>query len=106
MSAEVVLTDATFEEAAGSGVALVDFWAPWCGPCQMQGPIIEQVAESFAGRVTVGKMEVDGNPRTAARFGVQSIPTLILFKDGEEAQRFVGVQNAATLTEALDAALA
>lgn len=106
MSAEKELNDATFEETIRSGVALVDFWAPWCGPCQMQGPIVEQVAEAFEGRAAVGKLEVDGNPQTAAKYGVQSIPTLIVFKDGKEARRFVGVQDAATLTKVLEEQLA
>ena len=106
MGAEMELTDATFDETIKSGVALVDFWAPWCGPCQMQGPIVEQVAEAFSGRATVAKLEVDGNPRSAAKYGVQSIPTLIVFKDGQEARRFVGVQDAATLTKVLEDELA
>ena len=105
MSAEKEITDANFAESAASGVALVDFWAPWCGPCRMQGPIIEKVAEKYSGRAVVGKLEVDGNPKTAAKFSVMSIPTLILLKDGEEVQRFVGGQSEDVLSEAIDAQL-
>ena len=102
MSAEKELTDANFGETIQSGVTLVDFWAPWCAPCRIQGPILEEVAEKFSGRATVGKLEVDGNPQAAAKYGVQSIPTLIVFKDGQEAKRFVGVQDAAALTQTLE----
>ena len=105
MSAEKELTDGNFGDTTASGVALVDFWAPWCGPCQTQGPIIEKVAEKYEGKATVGKLEVDGNPQTAAKFGVMSIPTLILLKDGQEVQRFVGVQDEASLSVAIDAQL-
>ncbi len=106
MSAEKELTDATFDQDVANGVALVDFWAPWCGPCRMQGPILEKVAKKYAGKATVGKLEVDNNPNTAARFGVQSIPTLIILKNGKEVGRFVGVQDEAALSRALDQHLA
>ena len=105
MGAEIELTDANFDETVGSGVALVDFWAPWCGPCRMQGPIVEKLAEELSGKAKVGKLEVDGNPGTAAKFNVMSIPTLVLLKDGEEVQRFVGVQDEDTLTKAIEAQL-
>jgi thioredoxin 1 len=96
------ITDANFDEAVGNCVALVDFWAPWCGPCLMQGPIVEKLAEAYQGKATVGKLNVDENPDTAARFGVMSIPTVIVFKDGEKAKQFVGVQGEDTLKAALD----
>lgn len=102
MSAEKELTDATFDEAIQSGVALVDFWAPWCGPCKMQGPIIEEVAKEFDGKAVVGKLEVDENPKAAAKYGVQSIPTLVVFKDGKEVERFVGVQDKDSLAATLN----
>ena len=102
MSAEKELTDATFDESIQSGVALVDFWAPWCGPCKMQGPIIEEIAKDFDGKATVGKLEVDENPKAAAKYGVQSIPTLVVFKDGKEVERFVGVQDKDSLASTLN----
>ncbi len=92
MAKPVVLTDATFEEMVEKrkGVMLVDFWAEWCGPCKMIAPIVEQIAEENADKLTVGKLDVDANGETAMKFGVMSIPTLILFKDGEPVERLVG----------------
>ena len=103
MAAEI--TDSNFDETIKSGVTLVDFWAPWCGPCQMQGPIIDRIAKAYEGRVTVGKLNVDDNNETAAKYGVMSIPTLIIFKDGKKVQQFVGVQSEENLKAALDAQL-
>jgi len=68
----------------------VDFWAPWCGPCQMIAPLVESLAEEYEGRCKVGKLNVDQNPRTAMRFGIMSIPTLMVFKDGKVVERIVG----------------
>ena len=99
------LNDADFDDTIAEGVVLVDLWAPWCGPCQMQGPIIEQVAQTVDGKAKVAKLNVDEGQAVAARLGVQSIPTLILFKDGEETARFVGLQQAATLVSAIEKAL-
>ncbi len=99
----VDLTDANFDELTGQGVTLVDFWAPWCGPCRMQGPILDEVSEQAGDGITVAKVNVDEAPQIAARFGVRSIPTLIIFKDGEVAQQFVGVQQAPALLQALEA---
>jgi thioredoxin 1 len=92
MSNPVVLTDDTFEQSVekGKGVTLVDFWAEWCGPCKMIAPIVEQIAAENDGKITVGKLDVDANGETAMKFGVMSIPTLILFKDGEPVERLVG----------------
>lgn len=95
------LNESNFAALAETGVALVDFWAPWCGPCRMQGPILEEVAEQVPAGVTVAKVNVDESPRLAARFGVQSIPTLLVLRDGQPAERFVGVQTASTLLRAL-----
>jgi len=103
MAAEI--TDANLDATIESGVTLVDFWAPWCAPCLMQGPIIQKIAEEYDGRAAVGKLNVDDNPQTPAKFGVMAIPTLILFKDGEKVEQFVGVQSEEKLKAALDAQL-
>ena len=103
MGDEMVFTDKNFEQETASGVSLVDFWAPWCGPCRMQGPIVEKVAEQMAGKAKVGKLNVDENPGVAAKFGVSGIPTIIIFKDGQEEERFVGVQTEQTLADKLGA---
>ena len=99
------LNDLSFDDAIETGVVLVDMWAPWCGPCQMQGPIIEQVAEAVGDKAKVAKLNVDEGQAVAVRLGVQSIPTLILFKDGDEVRRFVGVQNKAALVSTIEDAL-
>ncbi|MDY6912692.1 MAG: thioredoxin [Chloroflexota bacterium] len=101
MSAEIEITDANFDAETGSGVTLIDFWAPWCGPCKMQGPIVEKVAEQMAGKAKVGKCNVDENQSVANRFGIQSIPTLIILEDGKETDRLVGVQQEKVLVEKL-----
>ena len=95
----------TFAEQIKSGVTLVDFWAPWCGPCRMQTPILEQLAPRVAGKAVIAKLNVDEAPETAAQYGIRSIPTLILFKDGRVVQQFVGVQQATKLEAAIQSAL-
>lgn len=93
-SQPMTVTDATFAslvEGAPMPV-LLDMWAAWCGPCQLVAPIIDELASAMAGRVRIGKLNVDENPATAARFGVRSIPTLLVFKEGREVDRIVGVQ--------------
>lgn len=87
----LVLSDANFKvEVSKYPVVVVDFWAPWCGPCRMVAPIVEQLASEYAGRVVFGKLNVDENPVTANEFQIQSIPTMIIFKRGEAVDGFVG----------------
>jgi len=97
------LTDATFDEeigAAGEAV-VVDFWAEWCGPCKVIAPILEEIATEQKGKVRVAKLNVDDNPNAARRFDVMSIPTLIVFKDGQPVKRMVGAKGKGQLLEEL-----
>jgi thioredoxin 2 len=98
-SGPLEVTDSTFGEEVEKSTlpVLVDFWAPWCGPCRMVSPTVEKLAVEFAGRVRVAKMNVDENPGTAGRFGIQSIPALLLFRGGREASRTVGAQSQSEL---------
>ncbi|MEJ2095688.1 MAG: thioredoxin [Deltaproteobacteria bacterium] len=96
------LNSQEFKVSIQSGVSLVDFNAPWCGPCRAQEPIIEQLAEQYDGRAVIAQMNVDDNQDTAVALGIQSIPTLALFKDGKEIKRFVGLQSVKTLEQALE----
>ena len=98
-------TDATFEQEVlkSEQPVLVDFWAPWCGPCRMVGPIIEDVSSKTEGKAKVFKMNVDENPATAYKFGISSIPTVIVFKNGQIANQMVGVQPEENYLEALAA---
>ncbi|MDO8507564.1 MAG: thioredoxin [bacterium] len=100
---EVVLTDKNFESEVlkGNGVVLVDFWAPWCGPCRMLGPVVEELAKDFEGKAKVGKVNVDESPQTAGQYGVMSIPTILIFKDGSPVETFVGVQPKEVLADKL-----
>ena len=96
------VNDATFKETIGEGVKLVDFWAPWCGPCKMIAPVLEEVSTDLDGKADIVKLNVDENQATAAEFGVMSIPTLILFKDGEEVDKVVGFQPKEQLTALIE----
>ncbi|MDE0528329.1 MAG: thioredoxin [Truepera sp.] len=89
----VTFTDSNFSEETQQGLVLVDFWAPWCGPCRLVGPIVEEIAADYRGRVKVGKINVDDNQQTAMGFRVMSIPTVILFKDGEPVETWIGAQG-------------
>ena len=105
--AEITITTANFEKEVknASGPVLIDFWATWCGPCRMLAPVIEELAEQYDGRVTVGKVDVDEEPALAAQFGVSSIPTVVLIKDGKTVQTLVGYRPKAAFEAAIDAIL-
>jgi thioredoxin 1 len=101
---EITVTDSNFEEVVlkAKTPVLVDFWAVWCGPCQMQNPILEDIAKEFEGKAVVAKMNVDENQVTAAKYGVMSIPTLMLFNQGQLVKQMVGVQSKEILVEELN----
>jgi thioredoxin 1 len=84
---------------------LVDFWAAWCGPCRMIAPFVEEIARDYAGKAAVAKMDTDANPQTPMKYGIMGIPTLIIFKDGKEAERIVGAVPKAMITRKLDSVL-
>ena len=96
------LTENTFDQAVSQGVALVDFWASWCGPCKMLAPTIEPLAERYQGKALIAKVDVDTQTDLARRFGVMSIPTVLLLKDGAEMDRLVGLMPIDAYTQALD----
>ncbi len=99
------LTDQNFEDEVlkSSVPVLVDFWAEWCMPCRMLAPTIEKIAKDYNGKVKVGKIDTDSNRDTSMKYGISSIPTVILFKDGQVAQKFVGLRQERDFKEALDA---
>ncbi|MGI5900349.1 MAG: thioredoxin [Christensenellales bacterium] len=107
MAAEntIKITTADFDGTIEKGVTLVDFWATWCGPCRMIAPMIDQLADENAGKAVVGKVDVDENPELAQRFKVMTIPTLIVFRDGEEMSRVVGARPKPQLQGLIDEAL-
>lgn len=98
-------TDDNFQEASNKGVSVIDFWAAWCGPCRMIGPIIEELATEYDGKVLVGKVNVDQNPGVSMKYGVRSIPTILILKDGEVVDKHVGVTSKKVLEEKINAHL-
>jgi len=102
----IEITDANFEEIIKSGTVLVDFWAEWCGPCKMIGPVVEELAGEFEGKAIVGKVNVDENAAISAKFGIRSIPTLLIFKDGEIVDKQIGAVPKAVLSKKLEAQVA
>ncbi|MCH4009731.1 thioredoxin [Companilactobacillus sp.] len=97
----VDITDKTFEDETSKGVTLTDFWATWCPPCKMQGPILDQLDQEIGDKVKFTKMDVDANPATPTGFGIMSIPTLIIKKDGQVVEKLVGLHQKAQLKEVL-----
>ena len=101
------ITDATFEELLNSGKPMVvDFWAEWCGPCRMVGPIIEELVKEYEGKVVIGKVDVDANDEITSKFGIRNIPTILFFKNGEIVDKQVGATQKSALIEKIDKLLA
>ncbi|MFT4525456.1 MAG: thioredoxin 1, partial [Bacteroidia bacterium] len=101
----IEITDANFEEIVmkSDKPVLLDFWAEWCGPCRMVGPIVEEISNDYDGKAVVGKVDVDSNPGISAKFGIRNIPTILFFKNGEVVDKQVGAVPKAALAEKLDA---
>lgn len=97
-------TDSNFQESAlaKDGIAVVDFWAEWCGPCRLVGPIIDELSKEYEGKVTIGKLNVDHNPQVSMQFGVRSIPTILFIKEGQVVEKHVGTATKATLKQKID----
>ncbi|MBK8870842.1 MAG: thioredoxin [Elusimicrobia bacterium] len=102
---ELQLTDSSFEKEVlkSSLPVLVDFWAPWCGPCRMLGPIVEEIAKEYQGKVVVGKMNTDENPVVASKFNISAIPSMLFFKGGRVVEQMVGVHSKKDIKAKLDA---
>jgi len=104
MGKAIEITDANFEQIIASDKPiLVDFWAEWCGPCKMIGPVVEELASEYEGKAVIGKVDVDNNPGVSAKFGIRSIPTLLVFKGGEVVDKQIGAVPKSVLSQKLDA---
>lgn len=107
MNKAIEITDANFEQIIASDKpVLVDFWAEWCGPCKMIGPVVEELAAEYEGKAIVGKVDVDSNPEISFKFGIRSIPTLLVFKGGEIVDKQIGAVPKSVLAQKLDAQMA
>ena len=106
MAKYIELTPANFEEVTKEGVSMVDFWAPWCGPCRMIAPVIEELANDYDGKAKICKVNTDEEQDIAVKFGIRSIPTIMFFKDGKMVDQVVGAQSKAALSQKIDALLA
>jgi thioredoxin 1 len=105
MGKYVELTAATFDDAVKEGVTLVDFWAPWCGPCRMIAPVIEELAEVYEGKATIAKVNTDEEQDIAVKFGIRSIPTVMIFKNGEVVDQMIGAASKQAFEEKINAQL-
>jgi len=105
MAKYVELNSSNFEDTIKEGVTMVDFWAPWCGPCRMIAPVVEELAEDFEGKATIAKVNTDEEQDIAVKFGIRSIPTILFFKDGEVVDQMVGAAGKGVFTEKINALL-
>lgn len=107
MGKAVEITDSNFSEIINSDQpVLVDFWAEWCGPCKMIAPVVEELASEYEGKAVIGKVDVDSNPEVSAKFGIRSIPTLLVFKNGEVVDKQIGAVPKNVLSQKIDAQMA
>jgi thioredoxin 1 len=106
MAKYVELTEENFDSIVSEGVTMVDFWAPWCGPCRMIAPVVEELADEYEGKATIAKVNTDEQQGLAIRFGIRSIPSILFFKDGEVVDQMVGAASKDVFAQKLDAQLA